>query len=168
MDGPPVQRGTMAPLRRIQLLHKGVVHHSIAHLSLMAQGYGDVAVMQLPHKVGGAVDGIDDERPVLRQRLVLSLLTEEIGLGADGQQLTPQELLHRHIVFRHQIRRAGLFTGVPLDMMGVADHVARLMHNGNDLFQHTLPPDGPPGAETGRASVFQGCLTRHQHKGHPL
>lgn len=94
--------------------------------------------MQLPHKVGGAVDGVDDEDPVLGQRLVLPLLTEEIGLRTDAQQLTAQKLLHRHIVFRHQIRRAGFLAGVPLDVVGVADHVSRRTNGGNDLFQHIV------------------------------
>ena len=69
---------------------------------------------------------------------MLPLLAEEIGLRADAQQLTAQKLLHRHIIFRHQIRRAGLLAGVPLDVVGVADHVSRRTNGGNDLFQHIV------------------------------
>ena len=131
MDGAAVQKRTAAAPGGKHFLRERIIHYAVRHAALMHQRHGDVAVVHTADKIGGAVNGVHHKHPRLVRGFVFPLLTEKTGLRHQRQQLPLQKRLHRHIVFRHQVGGAVLFTGVFFNIMGIPDHVSCPAHNGD-------------------------------------
>ena len=136
MDGQAVAERAAAPPGGEQLVGQGVVDHGVLHLPVVGQRNGDIAVVQAADKVGGAVDGVDDERPRTGQGGVLPLLAEEVRLRQQGQQLPLQKALHRHIVLGDKVGGAGLFRSDLLDVVGLPHQIAGQTDDAFQLLQY--------------------------------